>query len=66
MITEDIQSNYNSSKMLKYNNKSISKNTLISNNMADIVSDKNEKNERSTDTLMPIRADNDSGKIDYA
>lgn len=52
--------------MLKYNNKSISKNTLISNNMADIVSDKNEKNERSTDTLMPIRADNDSGKIDYA
>ena len=47
MITEDIQSNYNSSKMLKYNNKSISKNTLISNNNADIVSDKNEKNERS-------------------
>lgn len=46
---------------------SIGKNMQISNNSADmnINTNKMQQNERSTDTLMPIRADNESGKIDY-
>lgn len=49
--------------MLKIKTNTNSKNVLISNHNddADVIF---EKNERSTDTLMPIRAENDTDKID--
>lgn len=51
--------------MLKIKTNTNSKNVLISNHNDDADADVIfEKNERSTDTLMPIRAENDTDKID--